>query len=102
MYTTIVLDKARNMRLGMKAISLVEKKLKKPIAKLDMDNLTMEDMATIIWAGLFHEDKSLNVDKVMDLIDEHSNIRDVMTAVGEAISQAFGDSEESGESPEKN
>lgn len=102
MYTTIVLDKSRNMRLGMKAISLVEKKLKKPMTKLDMDNLTMEDMATIIWAGLFHEDKSLTVDKVMDLIDEHSNIRVVMQAVGEAISQAFGNSEESEESLEKN
>lgn len=91
MYTPITLDKNRNMRLGMKAISLIEKKLKKPISKLDMENSTMEDMATIIWAGLVHEEKGLTVDRVIDLIDEYSSIKTAMEAVGAAMNQSFGE-----------
>lgn len=86
----IQLDKTRNLRYGMRALSLIEKKLKKPVAKIDMENLTMEDTATIIWAGLQHEDKDLTPDKVMDLVDEYSNIPAVMQAMGEAFASAFG------------
>lgn len=89
-YTPIELDKTRNLRYGMKAISLVEKKFKKPIAKLDMDSLTMEDSAVLIWAGLAHEDRDLTVDKVMDLVDDYSSLPKVMEAVSEAMAEAFG------------
>ena len=90
MYYPIDLDKTRNFRYGMKAISLIEKKLKKPVAKIDMENLTMEDAAIMIWAGLQHEDKSLTPDKVMDLVDDHSGISTVIQAMGEAFQGAFG------------
>lgn len=94
MYYPIQLDKVRNFRYGMKAISIIEKKFKKPIAKVDFDNLTMEDTATIIWAGLVHEDKNLTVEKVMDLIDEKGNLQQVMQVMSEAMSAAFGGKEE--------
>lgn len=93
-YTPVELDKVRNFRYGMKAISIIEKKFKKPIAKVDFDNLTMEDTATIIWAGLVHEDKNLTVEKVMDLIDEKGNLQEVMKVMSEAMSAAFGGKEE--------
>lgn len=86
----IQLDKMRNFKYGMKALHLIEKKLGKPVAKIDMENLTMEDAATLIWAGLQHEDKDLTPDKVMDLVDEYSNIPAVMQAMGEAFAAAFG------------
>jgi hypothetical protein len=86
----IQLDKMRNFKYGMKALHLIEKKLKKPVSKIDMDNLTMEDAATLIWAGLQHEDKDLTPDKVMDLVDEYSNIPAVMQAMGKAFAAAFG------------
>lgn len=73
-YHPIKLDKVRNFKYGMKAISLIEKKFKKPISQIDMDNLTMEETAIIIWAGLYHEDDNLTPDKVMDLVDEHSDL----------------------------
>lgn len=94
MYTPINLDRARNFRYGMKAISVIEKKMKINIAKIDFDNLSMEDTATIVWAGLVHEDNKLTPDKVMDLIDEHSNIKDVMEIMGKAFTEAFGGNEE--------
>ena len=89
-YYPIQLDKSRNFRYGMKAISLIEKKLKKPVAKIDMENLTMEDVAIMIWAGLQHEDKDLTPDKVMDLVDDHSDISTVIQVMGEAFQGAFG------------
>lgn len=92
-YYPIKLDKVRNFKYGMKPISLVERYFKMPIAKVDMENLTMEDTATLIWAGLVHEDKDLTPDKVMDLIDDYSNLPDVMTCVSEALGVAFGEPE---------
>ena len=93
-YTPVELDKVRNFRYGMKAISTIEKKFKKPISKVDFENMTMEEIATIIWAGLVHEDKNLTVEKVMDLIDEKGNLQQVMQVVSEAMSAAFGGKEE--------
>ncbi|MCL1806038.1 MAG: hypothetical protein FWG28_08605 [Clostridiales bacterium] len=90
MYHPIKLDKDRNLRYGMKAISLIEKKMKKPIAAIDMDEMTMEDVAVILWAGLQHEDKTLTPDKVMDLVDEYSNFADASTAMGEALAAGLG------------
>lgn len=89
-YYPIELDKMRNFRYGMKALHLIEKKLGKPVAKIDMENLTMEDAAVIIWAGLQHEDKDLTPEKVMDLVDEYSSLPAVMQAMGEAFAAAFG------------
>lgn len=94
MYYPIQLDKARNFKYGMRAISLIEKKFKKPVAKIDMDNLTMEEAATLIWAGLQHEERKLTPDKVMDLVDDYSDITTVLNAMGEAFQGAFGTKEE--------
>lgn len=89
-YYPIELDKIRNFKYGMKAISLIEKSFKKPIHQINYDNLTMKDTAVLIWAGLQHEDKNLTPDKVMDLVDEHSNVRAVMPIMMNAINSAFG------------
>lgn len=90
MFTPIQLDKVRNFRYGMKAVSLIEKSLGKNVSKLDFDNLTMEDTATIIWAGLVHEDKELTPEKVMELIDDHSDIQSAIEIMGKAFNEAFG------------
>lgn len=93
-YYPVQLDKTRNFKYGMKAISLVEKKFKKPMSKIDMDDLTMEEMATLLWAGLVHEERALTPDKVMDLVDDYSNVVTVAKIMGEAITDAFGNGEE--------
>ena len=90
MYYPIKLDKMRNFKYGMKAISKIEKVFKKPVSKIDMENLTMEDSATLIWAGLIHEDGKLTPEKVMDLVDDYSDITTVMETMGEAFEGAFG------------
>lgn len=100
-YTPIELDKVRNFRYGMRAISLIEKKFKKPVSKIDMDSLTMEETATIIWAGLQHEDKNLTPERVMDLIDEYSSLPKITKAMQKAFIDAFGGDEVAEESEEK-
>lgn len=94
MYHPIKLDKMRNFKYGMKAIHLIEKKLNQPISKIDLNNLTMEDAAILIWAGLVHEDKELTPEKVMDLVDDYSTLPAVMEEMSKAFTEAFGISEE--------
>lgn len=93
MYTPIELDKTRNFRYGMKAIDYIEKKFKKPIGKIDLEELTMEQTAIIICAGLVHEDSKLTPTRVMDLIDEKGNLQEVL----EIMAKAFGESFNGGE-----
>lgn len=99
-YYPIKLDKVRNFRYGMKAIDLIEKKYRKPIMEIEgitTGILTMEQYATIIWAGLVHEDKDLTPEKVMELIDEHSSLKTVAKEMWKAFNASFAGEEESTE-----
>lgn len=94
MYTPIELDKTRNFRYGMKAIDYIEKKFKKPMAKIDLEELTMEQTATIICAGLVHEDRELTPSKVMGLVDEKGNMQEVIETMAKAFGESFSGGEE--------
>lgn len=87
---TIELDRPRNLRYGMNALVKIEEMIGRPISKLDLDNISIKDMRTIIYAGLFHEDKNLSPEKVGELIDEFSDINTVAEKLGEAMTAAFG------------
>lgn len=100
-FVPVNLDKMRNFRYGMKAISLIEKKLGKPAAKINFEEMTMEEIATVVWAGLVHEDLELSPDKVMELIDDHSDITTVITVAGESLAAAFGAKEKTGKNAKK-
>lgn len=90
-YIGIELDKQRNLRFGMVALMKIEEKLGKPFAQIDFEfGLQYKDLATIIWAGLEHEDKTLTPETVAGLIDDYSDIQTVMTKLGEAMTEAFG------------
>lgn len=104
-YYPIKLDKVRNFRYGMRAIDLIEKKYGKPIMEIDGisdGKITMEDYATLMWAGLVHEDKELTPERVMDLVDEYSNIREVSKVMWEALNDVFKVDDEEVETEEKN
>ena len=89
MFTPIELDKSRNFRYGMKAIDYIEKKFKKPIGKVNLEELTMEQTAIIVCAGLVHEDAKLTPARVMDLIDEKGNLQEVLEAIAKAFAESF-------------
>jgi hypothetical protein len=90
MFTPIQLDKTRNLRYGMKAVSLIEKKMDTSIGKVDFSNITMEQIAIILWAGLVHEDDNLTPDIIMDLVDEYSSVPKVTDIMNQALTDAFG------------
>ena len=93
----IKLDKERTIRFTTKAIAAFERKIGKPFSKIDdFDDLFLDEKLSLIWAGLLHEDKDLTVDRVFDLVDEHSDMLTVLEAVGNAMEMAFGSSEENG------
>lgn len=87
---TLELDKPRTLRYGMNALVRIEELLGKTITKLDLENISIKDLRTIVYAGLFHEDNTLNPEKVGDLIDEHSELGIVAEKLGEAMTLAFG------------
>ena len=90
MYITIEMDKARNFKFGMRAVDFIERKFGKPIAKVDFENLTMRETATVILAGFIHEDKELTEDKIIDIIDEKGNLGQVMQAMHQAMKEMEG------------
>ncbi len=90
---TIELDKARNLRYGMNALVKVEELTGKSITKLDLENISMKDLRTILFAGLYHEDNDLTPEKVGELIDYYSDIGTIAGKLGEAFTIAFGGDE---------
>jgi len=91
---TIELDKARNLRYGMNALVKVEEMTGKSITSLDLESLSMKDLRTIVYAGIYHEDKELTPEIVGELIDDYSTIGEVAEKLGEAFTIAFGESNE--------
>lgn len=91
-FTPIKLDKIRNFRYGMKATHMIEKALGVTVANLDLDELSMEQTATIMWAGLVWEDKDLTPEKVMDLVDEHTTVVAALETMAKAFSESFSGS----------
>lgn len=87
---TIVLDKPRTLRYGMNALAKIETITGKSILALDLDKVSIRDLLAIVYGGLYHEDKTLTIEKVGDLIDEYSNLTDIAEKLGEALTEAFG------------
>ena len=89
-FVPIKLDKMRNFRYGMVALAKIEELIGKPINELDLTALSINDLKKVIYAGLCHEDAEITPDKVLELIDEHSDIATVSEAMGKAFEEAFG------------
>ncbi len=86
----IELDRMRNVRLGFKALTIIEDMLKTPISKINFEEISLNQIIIILYAGLIWEDASLTKDKVIDLVDEYSSIEEVSKVIGEALNIAFG------------
>ena len=97
----INLDKERNLKFGMRALDQAEKRTGIPVMAMDINDLTMNQIATLVWCGLTHEDKNLTVGNVMDLIDDYSNLASVLAVVGPAINEAIAGKSVAEEAPDK-
>lgn len=87
---TINLDRPRTLRYGMNALAKIEDITGKSILALDLNKVGIKDLLAIVYGGLYHEDKTLTIEKVGDLIDEYSNLNEIAEKLGEALTAAFG------------
>ena len=97
----IELDYARTIKLNMIAIDNIEKKLNKPITKMDIDTMTQANVALILSEGMRHEDDEMSPKKVMKLISRYSTPGEAMRVMGEAMNEAFGSDDEPNESDDE-
>lgn len=94
MYVDIELDRPRQLRFDLRAIRDLETIMGKPVGQVARD-LTMVGVTAILaclWAGLKHEDKTLNMNLVTKILEDYlekedsPGIRPVLKAIDEALS----------------
>ena len=83
------LDKIRNLRFSLKALSDVEEMLGKSLSEINLTKMTIKQLFTFVWAGLYHEDHELTVERIFELVDEFSSVNDVSVAFTKAIQESF-------------
>jgi len=79
--------KGKSIRLGIKAIITIEKRFGKAISQIDMENLSFEDVAFILYAGSNEPQKDFT--KFIDELDELCTIGEAMEAVIKAVNLSF-------------
>jgi hypothetical protein len=89
-FIVVQMDKERKLRLTNSAIYEIEEKFKRPMAKMDAENLYHKDIITILCAALKWEDKELTCDEAMELFDEYLDIGDTYKLFGELMANTFG------------
>ena len=80
----ITLDKERNLYFNLNSLEIIEELTGKSIDKIT-ENMNMKSLKAIVYAGLVHEDKSLTVEAVGEMIGFND-----ISRVSEAIGEAFG------------
>jgi hypothetical protein len=97
--TTVTLDKTRHLKLGFKAMMTIEKELHQPLAKVDFQNITFEQIAAIAYGALIHEDKQLTFDEILDILDslDQDRITELMNKIGEEMEESFGKNQQRAE-----
>ena len=89
---TIMLDKERHIKFGMKACKKFEDVSGTHIfAKKTWEDLSTEQIQLLLWAGLLHEDPNLTADSIEELIDQYSTIGIVSNAVVKALDLAMSE-----------
>jgi len=84
----IELDRPRNIRLNTNALVKAEEVLGRPLSEFGT-SFGLKEIRAMLWAGLLHEDQSLTLDAVGELMDE-AGYEYVTEKVGEAITMAMG------------
>ena len=87
-FTTVKLDKARNIVLGFKAMQEFKNITGMSLTKIDLE--VEEIVPVIFYAGLKHEDNSLTLEKTTELLDEHLGIKGAIELIPQIMQDAFG------------
>ncbi len=85
------------LKYKFRALSAIEKHFNVPITEITefLTNPKMNDIVVMIWAGMLHQDKTLTVNDVMDLLDDSEyTIGEITHRITSAIALSFGAEEE--------
>lgn len=88
------LDQERTLKLGFKGIARLEKVFGCNVDKWRLKELSFEQVAEILAESLRREIPEITADKVMDLVDEHSDINSTIQKTFECLNATFGKNEE--------
>ncbi len=88
------LDQERSLRLGFRGIARLEKVFGANVDKWDLKSLSFEQVAEILAESLRREIPDITTEKVMDLIDDYSDINTAIKKTFECINETFGKNEE--------
>ena len=77
------LDRERNLYFNLNSLELIEQLTGKPISQMN-ENLDMKSLKAVIYAGLIHEDSSLTLEDVGEIVG-FENISEVSAAIGKAF-----------------
>ena len=92
---TVKLDKERHMRLSLKGMIEYGKHTNQNLLKgFNFKDMSLEEVGTLLWACLIHEDKELTLDDVLCLVDI-GNLDTVMVALADCVNQAMAEKKES-------
>ncbi|KHO62672.1 hypothetical protein THYS13_07350 [Thermoanaerobacter sp. YS13] len=85
----IQLDKERHLKFDLNAFAELEEIYRDiNIAFEAMQKGSIKAIRAMLWAGLVHEDKTLTLEKVGEMV-HLGNINEVMNAITQAISEAM-------------
>jgi len=84
------LDQDRSLKLGFRGIAKLEKVFGQNVDKWNLKELTFDQVAEILAESLRREQPDITVDKVMDLIDDYSDINTAIKKTFECINETFG------------
>jgi len=81
----VKLDMKRHLRVTADALAAYERVTgRQLLAKATMSNLSLRDVVVIVWALLLHEDETLKIDDVGDMIKPLTNMKELIYKVAEA------------------
>jgi hypothetical protein len=89
-FTTIKLDKVRNIKFTIGVQMRMEAELGKRIHVLMAEMTSVEETIKMLWMGLQVDDPSLTYEQVVELVDKYTeSSNDVMDAVSKALMVAI-------------
>jgi len=88
-----VLDQERSLKLGFRGIAKLEKVFGANVDKWNLKELTFDQVAEILAESLRREIPDVTAEKVMDLIDDYSDINTAIKKAFECINETFGKNE---------
>jgi hypothetical protein len=97
-YVEIELDRPRRLLYNLNAMAAYEDKTGKNFLDISNETVNATLLRVVLWAGLIHEDKSLTVEQVGELLNSE-NMMDIQKKIVAAASANIPDSKESTKDP---